>query len=192
MHLLIGALVAGVARWRRGAADGAATAGLPGLRTGPIRTVHALAGRIRFRVAALKGNGEGCERLVTTLLKLAGILEVRADERTGSLLLRYDGERLQPGLLYAAVVRLLGLEAELERTPQPVLLRELRELGLAANRAVYDTTGGLVDLWTGLLMGLALLGTGKLVKQGQLALPAGFTLLWWAVNGLSRKPSEVP
>lgn len=107
--------------------------------------------------------------------------------RTGSLLIRYDENQLEPELLFAAVIRLLGLERELEKTPQPVLIRELGAILRSLDRAVSDRTRGLLDFRSGLFLGLAALGIAQMLSRNEKMLPPGFQLLWWAYMGLSQE-----
>ena len=78
----------------------------------------------------------------------------------------------------------MNLDGELKRIPQPIVTRELRELLNSANRAVYDRTGGLIDLWSAGLIVLAAIGIQRLMSQGIRAFPAGLTLLWWGLATL--------
>ena len=100
------------------------------------------------------------------------------------MLVVYREGEVQPELIFAAVVRLLGLDAELRSTPQPVVTRELRDILGSANRMVYDRTGGLIDLWSAALILLAAVGIKKVLVQGLRAFPAGLTLVWWGVASL--------
>jgi hypothetical protein len=99
------------------------------------------------------------------------------------LIVYRDGE-VRPELLFAAVVRLMDLDAELKRTPPPIITRELREILGSVNRMVYDRTGGLVDLWSAGLILLAGIGIQRLFVQGMRAFPAGLTLVWWGLASL--------
>ena len=91
---------------------------------------------------------------------------------------------MRPELLFAAVVRLMNLDAEMKRMPQPVVTRELREILGSVNRMVYDRTGGLLDLWSAGLILLAAIGIQRLLVQGMRAFPAGLTLVWWGLASL--------
>jgi hypothetical protein len=103
------------------------------------------------------------------------------------VLFEYDRERVTADTLAAAVIRLLGLEQELEKDVRPRAVTELKKFERSMNRAVYEQTGGALDLRTAVFVVLAVMGIQKMIKQGGLALPAGFTLLWWAGNGLLGK-----
>ena len=86
--------------------------------------------------------------------------------------------------LISVTFRLLGLDGELKQTPQPSIVRELRSLMDSLNRIVYDRTGGLLDFTSAVSIVLAAVGIQKLATKGSKAMPAGFTLLWWALHRL--------
>ncbi len=178
MHIITGILLAGLlGRKRRPSV-------LPMLRSGPVQTDHLLPGRVRFRVPSLVGAPERAEGLAERLRTLEGVRQVRVAPTTGSVLIEYGDAVVQPELLFAATVRLLGLEKELERTARPALVRELRTVLDSLNRVVYDRTSGVLDFSSGLLLLLALVGLRKTMQEGARALPAGFTLVWWGLHQL--------
>ena len=181
MHLITGLILAHLLRGKEQPARS------PLLRlTGPIETSHLLPGRVRFRISSLVGDKAQGETVVERLQQLPGVGSVAVNEITGSVLIRYDAAALQPELLFAALARLLGLERELERAPLPILTRELRHLGEALNRAVYEQTNGFIDLWTAIPILLAFVGVRKLLQEGTATFPPGFTLVWWAYLALLR------
>ena len=141
-------------------------------------------GRVRLRVPSLAENGVGAAMMREKLLTIRGVQSVRLDPATGSVLIVYREDEVRPELLFAAVVRLMNLDAELKRTPQPVVTRELKEILGSLNRMVYDRTGGLIDLWSAGLILLAAIGVKKLLAQGTAAFPAGLTLVWWGLATL--------
>lgn len=157
----------------------------------PVRTVHRLPGRVRFRVPCLCGDGARSQHLQETLGGVRSVQSIHVNTVTGSVLIDYDPELMNAALLVAAIIKILGLEGELARVPTSRLQHELRQVSQSLNRALYDQTNGLLDVKTAVFLSLAALGTAKLWHKGALALPAGFTLLWWASNGLLRKQGEL-
>jgi hypothetical protein len=123
----------------------------------------------------------------TKLEGVEGINSVEVNSTTGSVLIGYDESEVRPELLFAAIVRLLGLEDEVENPPAPLVARELNKVAQSLNRAVYEKTGGVFNLWTGLLIGLAAFGIREALRDRTRAWPAGFTMVWWAVNSMGRQ-----
>ncbi len=183
MHILTGLVLAGLT----GMKTSKNKINTPGFSTGPLQTVHSLPGRVRFRVPSLTENDEDRELIETKLSGVEGIGSVTVSPVTGSVLVLYDESEVQPGLLFAAVARLLGLEKELENPPPPLVAKELTNVAESMNRAVYERTGGIVNLWTALMIGLAVFGVRKVLTEGSRAWPAGFTLVWWATNAIGRQ-----
>jgi hypothetical protein len=181
MHILTGFVLAGLFGRRSVAARS------PLLSVGgPVRTTHLLPGRVRLQVEVLRGDPDGAAKLATTLARIEGVQSAEASPVSGSVLIRHDEEILQAELLVAAIVRMLGLEKELERSPTPILIRELRAASDAANRAVYERTGGLIDLWTAVPVVLGIIGLQRILNQKPAVFPAGLTMVWWAYSSLLR------
>jgi len=115
---------------------------------------------------------------------LDGVQSVEVNAATGSVLVCYRVGQVEPELLFAALVRLLGLEEELDQTPRPGIVKELRSFVDSLNRVVHDRTGGLLDFTSALMIVLAAVGITKLLRDGKAAVPGGFTLLWWGIHQL--------
>ncbi len=180
MHILTGFLLAGLLgkkKLRRRTL-------MPMLRTGPVQTAHFVPSRIRLRVPSLAENAAGAALVLEKLPAIEGVQSVKLSPATGSVLILYREGEVRPELLFAAVVRLMNLDAELKRMPQPAVTRELREILDSVNRMVYDRTGGLVDLWSAGLILLAAVGIQRVWTQGMRAFPAGLTLVWWGLASL--------
>ena len=141
-------------------------------------------GRVRLRVPSLAENSSGAALVQARLPAIQGVQSVTLDPATGSVLIVYREDEVRPELLFAAVVRLMGLDEELKRTPEPIVSRELRQILDSLNRMVYDQTGGLIDLWSAGLVVLAAIGFQRLLAQGSQAFPAGLTLVWWGLASL--------
>jgi len=148
---------------------------------GVLETAHVLPGRLRLRVPGVVARPEAAGELRRQLVRLEAVEAVEVSTVTGSVLLRFRPDRVEPELLLAAVIRLLGLEARVDAAPQSRLGHEIRELGESLNRAVHEQSGGLLDLWTALPLLLVVLGVRNLIsRNGQL----GWPLLWWAYLAL--------
>ncbi len=147
---------------------------------GPVATKHLLPGRVRFHIPSLVGDMQHLSSVAQLLQKLEGVESAKATPLTGSLLVKYREDTIQPELLVAALIRLLGLEKELAKTPGPRLVTAVREGGDALNRVVYDYSGGLIDLWTTVPIVLAVVGIRRLLLPGTNKLPTALTMVWWA------------
>ncbi len=180
MHILTGFLIAGLL----GKTKSRRRTLMPMLRTGPVRTAHFVPGRVRLRVPSLAENSAGAAMVREKLPTIEGVQSVKLNPATGSVLIVYRKDEVRPELLFAAVARLMNLDAELKRIPQPVVTRELKEIPGSVNRTVYERTGGLVDLWSASLIILAAIGVQRLLTQGTRAFPAGLTLVWWGLASL--------
>ena len=180
MHILTGFLLAGLL----GKNKSRRRTLMPMFRTGPVQTAHWIPGRVRLRVPSLAKNRTGAALVQEKLPAIQGVQSVKLDPASGSILIVYREDQVRPELLFAAVVRLMGLDAELKRTPEPVVTRELREILGSANRMVYDQAGGLIDLWSAGLILLTAVGIQRVWTQGMRAFPAGLTLVWWGMASL--------
>ena len=153
----------------------------------PVKTVHLLPGRVRFKIPALVNDTSGCKAIRENMSKITGLKKAEASPVTGSVLLLYDeSSRITPELLLTASVKILGLDKELEKPAESLLSKEIREFSSSLNRAVYDQTGGLIDFWSAAFILMALFGIRSMATAGSKAFPAGFSMLWWATNGLMR------
>ncbi len=188
MHIITGLVLTGLmGRLGKDKAVHSTTLRSPILRAPTVLSVvHSLPGRTRFRVPRLCGDARTAAAIEETLQGIEGVRSVAVSHISATVLVEHDAERIAPEVVAAALIRVLGLENEITRDVEAALARELREFSRAANRAVYEKTGGLLDFKTALFLVLAFLGARKMLQQGTLALPAGFTLLWWAGNGLLR------
>lgn len=186
MHIVTGLVLAGAASQLQKQKN---LQGLPRFRTGPLRVAHAVPGRIRFVLPALRGADGGAPPWIADLAALPGVLAASANSVSGSITVHYQPEAIDPPRLFGAVARLAGVEEELGATPISATERELGQLGASLNHAVYDMSGGVLDFKTLLLLSLAAAGARDVAARGWGALPGGFTLMWWAANSLL-KPSR--
>jgi hypothetical protein len=112
--------------------------------------------------------------------RLTGVKEAEVNTISGSICLRFAGDQLKPELLLAAIIRLLGLERQIERAPRPWIGREIQQTGEALNRAMYERTGGVFDLYTAMPLLLFILGVRNIAAGRTM----GWPLLWWAYRDL--------
>lgn len=185
MHLITGFILAGLVGKNKDQKRS------PLLRiTGPIRTSHILPGRVRFNIVSLKNNETKLAIVNKQIPKIEGVASVQVNKISGSVLILFDKDRLEPELLCAALIRLLDLEKELEKIPKPIISKELKEMGNSLNRAVFEKTGGIIDLWTAIPILLIIFGIRKILTDRATIWPTGIALLWWGYNSLFRAQSE--
>jgi hypothetical protein len=65
--------------------------------------LHHVPGRLRLRLAALKGEGPAAARACAMAQAIPGIIDARANGATGSLVIRYAPQNLAPDELWAAL-----------------------------------------------------------------------------------------
>lgn len=185
MHIITGIVLAALAGKKMNGKDHPQVR-IPRFTTGPVQTIHAIPGRLRFRVPSLTEDVAGCKQVVKQLPQIQGVEKVAVTPLTGSVLIQYKVGEVEPEFLFAALVKLLDLEDEMDAPCRPALAAELRTMGESLNRAVYERTGGLVDLWTAMMIVLAGVGIHQMIRNPARAFPAGFTLVWWGINSMRR------
>lgn len=184
MHIITGLLLAGLFGKSKA---GRPTLGLPMFKTGPIQVRHALPGRIRFHASALVDAPGSYHERLGALKKVDGIDDVVTSPISGSIVVTYRPDAVEPMMVFGAIVRLLGLERALEETPMPMVAGELREMEKSLSRALLDRSNGTVDLKTVAALALLVGGGIKIVREGLIpSLPTGVTLLWWGLNAIPK------
>ncbi|HBH28949.1 MAG: hypothetical protein N839_0010580 [Desulfofustis sp. PB-SRB1] len=187
MHLVTGVIIAALAGKVK---QNKVLQGLPMLKTGPIQVAHALPGRIRFVIPALRTNHPAIQQGIARLGAAEGIDSVQYSSISGSLTVHFNQELVPPPLLFAVIARLLGLEQELEKPITPAVIKQFRALGNDLNKMVFDETHGLLDLKTAAIAVLIVAGGKKLLSEKWGSMPTGLTLLWWAFNLINRGGGE--
>ena len=150
----------------------------------PIRTLHLLPGRVRFQIPMMVGREEELKAATTQIAKISGVKWVDYNKISGSVLIYFEDSVLKADLLFTALIRLLGLEDELQKAPKSYVNTEIRSVIESLNQAVYSKTNGILDLYTALTLALAGLGVSQIIKNKSNILPTGLTLLWWAYNSV--------
>jgi hypothetical protein len=68
--------------------------------------IHALDGRLRIKIAAVKGSPARALEIEERLRKMHGIEQAKANPTTGNILIIYNPKRIQQGEVIAALQRL--------------------------------------------------------------------------------------
>lgn len=149
-----------------------------------VEVKHFVPGRIRLFIPKLQENKQAQEDLISQLGGIQCIKEIQANLVSGSLVVKYHLDQVDPMLIISAVIKVLALDKELEQKRIPLVLEKIQQIGQALNQAFYEQTNGLLDLRTTVSLALAYLALKKIVVSKELATPAASTLLWWAYNTL--------
>lgn len=174
MHMVLGFVLASLLR-----KNSSLRKGLPSIR-GKLETLHALPGRLRFNSQLLVGlQNKTHKKIGAEIKKIEGIERVDINAHTGSLLIVYSDHIIQPFVVHGIVVKVLGLENELEKSPSGWLTREMDLIGHSLNQQIYQSSSGLMDLRSSLMISILMLALYRIVIQGDRTLPGGINLLWW-------------
>ncbi len=153
----------------------------------PIETRHLLPGRVRFLIPLYQGNQSGLEGAVSQLKKIEGVQDAHANAVTGSVLIHFHESKIQADLLFAALIRLLGLEKEMEKKPVAKINKDISDFYLALNRATYDKTNGMLDFKSLIAILIGTVGIYRIFAERSVSMPATLTMLWWAYTTFTRE-----
>jgi hypothetical protein len=159
-----------------------------------IKVVHAMPGRVRVKLSRLKNNPAFAREIQERLSGVEGIQRVEVNLVTGSVLLLYDAEGVDPVdsfISLAGTLALLFPELDMselqtwlgssgdEPNGQLSVAERLSTLFGAMNQQVGKSTGS-VDLKLLLPLTLFLLGVRGLLVAEKVTFPAWYDLLWFA------------
>ena len=150
---------------------------------GIIEIKHAINGRIRFYIPIVKNNEQAKVVLISELKKIRFIRAVETNTITGSLIINYDPTRMEPQLVIAVIIKLLGLEEEVSKKPVPVLGNEMRMIKDSINMAIYNKSNGILD-GSSLLILTLLISAGYRFYTGTGNKVGPTTCLMWALSYL--------
>jgi hypothetical protein len=175
MHMLVGFLLT---RFLKHAHS--KSGNLPHIR-GKFEVIHTLPGRIRFRIPMLEGqDADVIDSVEKELKRLPEINSVDLNSISGSLVLDYHDEEISASIICGILLKLLGLEQDLNAQPQSLVQKELNLIGTSLNRQVYNSSAGIFDLTSALALSIFALGLYKIIVLRDRNTPSGFSLLWWA------------
>jgi hypothetical protein len=157
-----------------------------------IHLAHVSPGRLRVRLPWMRGDRGAAEALADRLVELDGVLDIQVRLRTGSVLCRFDTQRIDDARVVSEIRRHTGVtivlrgDAAPPAAARPPLRNGSRVAGMLADlmrdldAGIADATDGRIDL--GALAGIVLLGAGaaEIASAGRIPAPPWFSLAWWA------------
>jgi hypothetical protein len=156
---------------------------------GKFEPKHVLPGRIRFRVPLIETAEKiHLEAVHDQLSKVPQIQSFDISPFSGSILIRYDQDKIDTAVVYGILIKILGLEQLFDENPESIVQKEIKKIGNIFNQTVYNRTAGTVDFASAMTLLTLGLGLYKILVLKDRTLPGGFNLLWWAyVMAKSRK-----
>lgn len=148
--------------------------------------VSSLAGRRRYRMAALVDNGPLAKLLEQQLARLAIVLEVKANPTTGSLLIEFypseENEVSMNNFMEKLRQRMTVVEAEDNPTfKEPTsYAKSWSSIGSFLNKQVRSITGNSFDISALISLVFLIRGIRKCLILGQR--PTGPSMIWWALH----------
>ncbi len=148
--------------------------------------VSSLAGRRRYRMAALVDNGPLAKLLEQQIARLAIVLEVKANPTTGSLLIEFypseENEVAMNNFMEKLRQRMIVVEAEGNTTfKEPTsYAKSWSATGSFLNKQVRSITGNSFDISALISMVFLIRGIRKCLILGQR--PTGPSMIWWALH----------
>ncbi len=163
---------------------------------GTVQLAHASPGRMRLKVAQVKGNAERARQIEEQIRSVSGIHSVEANPVTGSLLLTYEQSALESMELPFSVARVLGISLnDLDPDELRLLMSHhgngsgqpdvsiaeglegaVRNMNASLQRAIG------VDLAIAVPVLLAALGIRSLLVSGKAVMPAWHDFMWFAFS----------
>lgn len=148
--------------------------------------VSSLAGRRRYRMAALVDDGPLAKLLEQQLARLEIVLEVKANPTTGSLLIEFypseENEVAMNNFMEKLRQRLVVVEAEDNPTfKEPTsYAKSWSATGSFLNKQVRSITGNSFDISALISLVFLIRGIRKCLILGQR--PTGPSMIWWALH----------
>ena len=164
---------------------------------GGIRVVHAIPGRVRLKVAQVRGNPTLASQIQTRLAVAPGISRVEVNPLTGSVLMLYEAQDVAPPDALRPLAEPLaalfpgfdpkdfaaGRPAAADGAgATPSLASGVASFFASLDAEVKQMTGGNADLRILLPSALFLFGVGGVLMSEKLPLPTWYDLLWFSLG----------
>lgn len=138
-------------------------------------------GRIRFYSPILKSNDNLSNYLLDQVKKIQVIKLCTINTVTGTILIEYDHENLDPQTLEGAIIKLLGLDKDIEDGRVSQIRKETSNIVSALDSGIYDFSNGILDLKSLTVIGFFVAAFLDYRNYG-FRTPDYMTLLWWSAS----------
>lgn len=151
---------------------------LPSFR-GVAEVQASIPGRIRLYMPSVSVRKELAEKMKEQMEGTGAIRRVSLNPVTRTVLFEYDESQVEGSVVEGAAIRLMGLDALIQKEPVSRMESGLNNLWSSVNHGVLEVTNGLMDarMLTGSAITVAAIRS--FIRQGA-GLPGAVTLLWWA------------
>lgn len=153
---------------------------------GVIEIAHSISGRVRFLIPALKNEPEKCLQLKKQLEKASVFEIVSPNPVSGSLIIEFDSEKIDVQTITGAIIKILGLEEAIEKTPKSFMSKELKNIYSSLNTGVYEYSKGIMDLNSLMTTSFLTLGVYSFFRNRSVV-PSGLSLFYWAIMNMQRE-----
>ena len=157
---------------------------LPSFR-GIAEVRASIPGRIRLYMPAIARRPEAAAQMKAQLEATGAVRSVQLNPETATALFRYDETQVEAAVVEGAAIRLMGLDAEIQKQPVSRMETGLHTLWECVNHGILEATNGLVD--ARMLAGTALtVAALRSLAVSGATLPGTMTLFWWASSVFRR------
>ena len=146
--------------------------------TGVLEVKNSIDGRVRFKIDALKENELLARTFLEQVKKISVIKYAEVNICLGTMLIEYDSSMVDGLTLQGAVMKLLGIDSQLEGNRTSRLRTSAENCVEALDSGIYEFTKGILDFKSVFIM-IFLLGAFYDYRTYGRRIPAYPTLLWW-------------
>lgn len=144
-----------------------------------LEVKSSILGRVRFYSPAIVSNKQMADTLIDYSKKILAIKKAEVNLLTGSILIEYSPEEVDATTLEGVVIKILGLDGELDGGRVSNLEKEVKNMTAALNNGIYDFTNGYLNVKSLLAVVFIMLAIYDIRKLGTRRMPDYATLLWW-------------
>jgi hypothetical protein len=163
------------------------------------RVVHDVPGRLRVKLNREELTEEFSRELRAALTAVHGVLDVRSNPRTGSVVIHYDAAELDAGGLIdlARAANLLALEALADdpyaarRVPTSLTAQRIKRTFHEVDVRLSELSSGRWDLRSVVPVAFGALAVRQIIRDfGQLGVAPWYVLAWYAFDSFWKLNQE--